>query len=217
MARVISIISLDRGNGKTTVALNLGLALHQKNRRVLVFDADFTKNNMIEHLSVSSLPVTIKQVLDNKAHMNEAIYRHITGLKLIPSIIHDYNNFSYYFEDLLADYDYIILDTPKEVSLLDVVLKNSDEAMIVHSPTYSSKIVADAIDMLSRRGIMNLGIIMNNSADNSADALLDYPVIMKIPTDKYISKSFEMKNPVVHTHPGSNAARKFRILAEMLL
>jgi len=192
--------------------------LHELNHTVLVFDADFTKNNMLEHLDldIHALPVNIGHILNGDAHINDAVYRHVTGLRIMPSIIHGYDNFSYYFQDLLADYDYILLDTPEDVRYLDIVLDNANEAIIVHSPLYSSKIVKDAIAKLAERKILNLGIVLNKSNDNSVDSLFDTPVIAKIPMHKDVEKSFIRKHPVVHTHPKGVVAKKFRRLAEKL-
>jgi len=216
MTRVISIVSLGEGTGKTTLALNLGLVLHDMNHRVLVFDTDFTKKNMMEHLDILGLPINIGNVLNGEAHINDSVYRHITGLKIIPSAIHGYENFSYNFPSLLGDYDYIILDTPKDQPYLDIVLKNSTEAIIIHSPKYSSKLVLDTIDLLQRHKLVNLGIVLNGVLDDSVDEIFGIPVIEKIPKHKDIEKSFSLKNPVVHTHPRSEVSKRFKRLGKKL-
>ncbi len=214
MVKSIAVVSSGQGTGKTTLALNLGLALHNLNHRVLVFDADFTKKNMIEHLAIHHLPINIGQVLNGEAHINDAIYKHISGLRIIPSTIHGYDTFSYHYQDLLGDYDYIILDTPAQQPHLDQVLGNADEAIIVHSPQYSSKMVMDAINTLSRLKILNLGLVLNNFSEKSTDQLFDYPVLEKIQTHKDITKSFQLKNPVLQTHPKSEVSIKFNRLAK---
>jgi septum site-determining protein MinD len=216
MVRSIAVVSLGQGTGKTTIALNLGLALHQQGYRVLVFDADFTKRNMIEHLDINNIPVSVGQVLNGDAHISDAIYKHVTGLKIIPSTIHSYDNLSYHYQDLLADYDYIILDTPIQLPHLETVLENAGEALIVHSPDYSSKFIADAMALLYKLRVLNLGILLNNFSEESVNDLLDYPILEKIPTDDDIKSSFKLKNPVLQTHPQSNVSKKFRRLAKRL-
>jgi len=216
MVRVISIISLGEGTGKTTTALNLGLLLHNMNNRVLVFDTDFNKHNMIDHLDIHNLPVDIGHVLDGESHINNAIYKHTTGLRIIPSKIHDYQDLSYHFQDLLGDYDFIILDTPSKQPDLDVVLKNSNEAIIVHHPKYSSKIILDASDLLERHKILNLGIVLNGVVDGSVDEIFQNPVLVKIPEHKDIVRAFALKNPVVYTHPKSLITKRFELLAKLL-
>jgi len=214
MVRSIAIVSLGEATGKTTIALNLGLALHQLGHRVLVFDADFTKKNMLEHLDIHNMPVHIGHVLEGDTHINDAVYKHITGLKIIPSIIHNYDKFSYHYQDLLADYDYIILDTPIQLQNLELVLKNASEAVIVHAPEYSSKAVSDAIDLLTRLKVVPLGIVLNNFSEDSANSMFDHPILEKIQHHKDIGQSFKLKNPVVYTHPKSPVTKKFQRLAK---
>jgi len=216
MTRSIAIVSLGQGTGKTTLALNLGLALHNLNHRVLVFDTDFTKKNMLDHLDIHNIPMNIGQVLNGEAHINDAIYRHVSGLKIIPSTIHGYDNFSYHYEDLLGDYDYIILDTPTQQPFLETVLKNADEAIIIHGPQYSSRNIMDAVNLLNQLKVMNLGIVLNNFSEDSTNELFDYPVLEKIPTHKDIAKSYQLKNPLLHTHPKSKISKKFNRLAQRL-
>ncbi len=221
MVRSIAIVSLGRGTGKTTVALNLGLALNKLNHKVLVYDTDFTKKNMLEHLDIHNIPNNINQVLNGDKHIKDSIFTHISGLKILPSEIHKtdnngYDNFSYHYQDLLADYDYIILDAPIEQANLYSVLKNANEAIIIHDPNHSSKIVMDAITMLNELKVLNLGIILNTCSQESVNRLYDYPVIELIPYRKEIIKSYNLKNPVLHTHPKSKAAKHFKNLAKKL-
>jgi MinD-like ATPase involved in chromosome partitioning or flagellar assembly len=219
MVKSIAIVSLGKGTGKTTLALNLGLALHNLNHKVLVFDTDFTKKNMLEHLDLHNIPINLAQVFEGDAHIKDVIYKHVTGVQLIPSTVHDssalgYEKLGYHYQDLLADYDYIILDTPTQPEYLEMVLENADEAIIIHSPEYSSKDVMDAINLLSRLKVLNLGIVMNRSSENTVDELFNYPILEKIPMHKDITKSYKLKNPVLHTHPKSKVAPKFHRLAK---
>lgn len=222
MVRSIAVVSLGQGTGKTTLALNLGLALNKLNHKVLVYDTDFTKRNMLDHLDIHNIPVNISQVLNGDAHINDAIYTHITGLKILPSTIHElnstgYDKFSYNYQDLLADYEYIILDTPAQQPNLDIVLKNANEAIIIHDPNYSSKIVMDAINKLSELKILNLGIVLNSTSNDSVDTLFEYPILEKIPRNKEILKSYNKKNPLLHTYPKSKAAKHFHNIAKRLV
>lgn len=222
MARNIAIVSLGQGTGKTTLALNLGVALNNLNKKVLVYDSDFTKKNMLEHLDIYDLPSDISEVLNGNIHINDAIHNHVSGIKLLPSKIHysdsiGYDKFSYHYQDLIANYDYILIDTPINPSNLSIVLENADEAIIVHNPNYSSKIVMDVITILNRLKVINLGIVLNNVSKNSVDMLHNYPVIEKIPNHKDILKSYSLKNPLMHTHPKSKVAKHFNMLAKRLV
>jgi MinD-like ATPase involved in chromosome partitioning or flagellar assembly len=218
MARFISIISTASGTGRTTVALNLGMALHKLNQKVVVFDADFSKPNMLDHLNISNLPVTLEDVFNGNNHVFDTIYRHVSGLKIIPSMtMEDYTRLQYHLQDLLADYDFIIMDSPIDMTNLDEVLKNCNEAIIVHSPEYSSKMVFDASEILKKHKILNLGIVLNKSHVDSVDSMFNIPVIAKFQDHKNISKSYKLKHPVVHSHPISRPSREFVRLAKRLV
>ena len=215
MVRSIAIISLGEDVGKTTTALNLALALHSLNNKVLLFDADFTKNNLVEHLAIHDVPITMDKVFRGESHINDAIYRHFTGLKIIPTNIHTYEKFSYHFQDLLADYDYIILDAPSN-SNLSVVLQNANEAIIVHDPKYSTKIVSDIIDLLSEMKVLNLGVVLNKFSDDSTNILHGSHILEKIPFSTEILESQKLQNPLLYTHPKSKVSDKFFIIARKL-
>ena len=104
-ARIISIISHVPGNGKTTTALNLGIAFHNLGEKTIVIDSDFDKPNMIEHLNIESMPVTMDDVFSGKSHIMDSIYRHPSGLRIIPSLgSKGHEQLSYHLQDLLADY-----------------------------------------------------------------------------------------------------------------
>jgi cellulose biosynthesis protein BcsQ len=162
------------------------------------------------------MPLTIGNVFDGEAHINDAIYKHISGMKILPSRKHDYDKLSYHYQDLLGDYDYIIIDTPSESQHLDNVLENADEALVIHSPEYSSKNVVDAIELLSRLKVLNLGIVLNRFSEKGTDELFGHPILEKIPLHKDITESYRMKNPVVHTHPKSMVSKKFHKIAKRL-
>lgn len=218
MTRFISIISRVAGTGKTTIALNLGLALHKLKKKVLVFDADFSKPNMMDHLNITHLPITLEDVFNGNSHIFDTIYTHPSGLKIIPSMtMNDYTKLQYHLQDMLADYDFIIMDTPLDLTNLEEVLKNSNEAIIVHSPEHSSKIVFDASELLKKHKIVNLGVILNRSHEDSVNTIFQMPVIAIFQNHKHIKKSFELKHPVVHSHPSSRPSRDFMKLAKRLV
>lgn len=215
MTKFIAVISSGRGVGRTTIALNFSLALHNLNKKVVLFDSDFSKPNVLEHLSIGHLPITIEDVFYKEQHLFDAIYKHPSGLKIIPSLtLTDYSKIADHIPNLLADYDFVIFDTPSDTSALSQVLKHSNEAIIVHSPEYSSKYVVDLRDLLKENKVVNLGIILNKSHKDSVDTIFSIPIIAKIPDHKHIKKSFELKNPLLHTHPRSNVSKNFLKLAK---
>src|SRR3989338_2648336 len=78
--KVIGIISLKGGVGKTSSVANLGAALAGFGKKVLVVDANFSGL----HLGLPNPESTLHDVLLNRASINEAIYEHGAGFHLIP-------------------------------------------------------------------------------------------------------------------------------------
>ena len=217
MSRIISIISLMPNTGKTTIALNLGLALHRMKKNVIVLDADFSKINMIEHIDFNQ-PVNLEEVFQGRAHLFDTIFRHSSGLRIIPSMTkHDYDKLQFHLPELFSGYEYVIIDTPKDHESLKKIMNNIDEALIVHSPEYGSRYLMNAIKLLKKHKILNLGIVLNKSHEESVNSMFSIPVITKIPHHKSIVKSFNVKQPLLHIYPYSDISRKFYDLAKRLV
>ena len=85
MGRVIAVISGKGGVGKTTTAINLGAALNKFNQEVIIVDANLNTPNVGVHLGAPIVPVTFNHVLKGKADIEEAIYEHSSGTKIIPA------------------------------------------------------------------------------------------------------------------------------------
>jgi MinD-like ATPase involved in chromosome partitioning or flagellar assembly len=218
MSRFISIVSRGRGTGKTTVALNLGLALHKLKQKTLVFDADFSKPNVLDHLNINHLPITLEDVFSGNNHIFDSIYTHTSGLKIIPSMtMNDYSKLQYHMKDLLADYDYVIVDTPNDLEDVEEVLKTSNEAIIVHTPDYSSKHILDAAKTITKNKVVNLGIVLNKSHPESVNKIFGIPVMTKIPDHAHIRNSYTMRHPVMHAYPSSPVCTDFTLLAKKLI
>ncbi|GIU68869.1 MAG: site-determining protein [Candidatus Woesearchaeota archaeon] len=219
MAKLISIISLKSNTGNTTVALNLGLALHKLGNKVVVIDADFSRSNIIDHLNILNPMHTLNSVVNNESYIFDSIIAHDSGLKVVPSIISnsvDNQKVGFYLNLLSPHNDFVIIDMPKEHELIDILLKYVDEAFIVHSPEYSSKMIVDASNLLSKNKVINLGVILNKSPEESVDSFFSNPVIEKIPQHRKIIKSFQKKQPLTYLYPKSDISKKFFRIANRI-
>jgi len=82
-ARVIAIASGKGGVGKTNLAVNLGLALSKRGRRVLVFDADLSLANVDVLLGLQPVR-TLRDLVAGRSDLSEVIVEGPHGLRIAP-------------------------------------------------------------------------------------------------------------------------------------
>ena len=84
MTRVIGIISIKGGVGKTSCVAQLGSALAQFGKKVLLVDANFSAPNLGLHLGFVNPKSTLHDALQQKIGISKAIYSYNKNLHLIP-------------------------------------------------------------------------------------------------------------------------------------
>ena len=233
MTRIIVIASSKGGVGKTTTAINLGFALQQFGRKVLVLDANIHKPNISIHLGHPLVQTTLTDVLKGRAKVDEAAYEHSSGLRIIPSSIHleDIKNINV---DLLPEV-MLDLEGTSEAVLVDsasglgneflAALKSADEVIVVTQPTLPSVVDAlKTIQVAEEHGKDILGVVVNTYRGDDFElevkniqAILEKPVIALIPHDEAVREALYRKQPVVHTHPDAPASIGFKQLAAYLI
>ena len=84
MSKIYVITSGKGGTDKTTTAINLGAALNKFKEDVVIVDANLTTPNIGLHFGTPIVPVSLNHVLQGKADIEEAIYEHESGTKIVP-------------------------------------------------------------------------------------------------------------------------------------
>jgi chromosome partitioning protein len=144
--RVIAVVNQKGGVGKSTTAVNLGAALAETGRKVLVIDLD-PQGNASTGLGIDqgSRDITTYQVLTAEVSPREAISETpVPGLWAIPSSIdlagaeiELVNQFAREtrlrrsVEELVGSFDFIFLDCPPSLGLLSVNALTAADELIV--------------------------------------------------------------------------------------
>lgn len=229
MGRIIAIVSGKGGVGKTTTAINLGAALNQLNKEVIIVDVNLNTPNIGIHLGAPIVPVTLNHVLKGKADIEEAIYEHSSGTKIIPSSlsVKEITKFNtkripQVISELKNKADFIILDSAAGFSEEAMAtLEAGDEIIIVTNPempsvTDSLKAVKVAREM--RKDVKGIIVTRHRNEDYemslpSIRSMLESPIIGVVPEDAAVKKALNKRDAVVHTHPKSKASRKYNEIA----
>src|ERR1700743_3400108 len=135
---VISIAIQKGGSGKTTTAPNVGAALSQQEKKVLLIDAD-PQANLSQSLGIEDEPPfnlyseLKKEILQEGGQLSRAIRHTGAGIDVIPASIDlaivelemaGIMGREYLINELVKplteEYDYIFIDCPHSISLLTV-------------------------------------------------------------------------------------------------
>ena len=228
MRKIIAILSGKGGVGKTTLALNLGLSLHELGEEVLIVDGDIKNPNIGLHLGLYEFPITFHSVLTDDTNILEALHIHSSGLRIIPGSLAlgyldiNINRIRHCFKDLNG---WVLLDSAPGLGIEVIsILKATDKVLVVTNPEIPA--ITDAMKLIkvareSDKEIM--GIVINKIGGGSyelnkseIEAVCGAPVLGLIPEDKHIKKSIGLKIPVVQHKPLSPASIEFKRIAASL-
>ncbi|MDP2935883.1 MAG: AAA family ATPase [Dehalococcoidia bacterium] len=156
MAKIIAVANQKGGTAKTTTTLNLGAALAEKGRRVLLIDMD-PQGSLAVGWGISdvyNLPKTVYHVLMGEAALKETIISVRLNVDVAPANIYlsaaEFQLINKHRrEDKLKNalqpvrdlYDYIMIDCPPSLGLLTVnALSASDQVLIPMSCDFYSMV-----------------------------------------------------------------------------
>jgi len=214
------------GAGKTTIVLNLAAALQKKKKKeVVVVDANITSPHIGLSLDILG-PISLNEVLNGQRNINESVYIHKSGLKIVPSSLslQDANANITNLKNVLSGIkaDIVIIDSPSLSYELQEVIKAADEVMIVTNPdhvalTESLKI----IQMAEEHNGTIIGVLVNKAGPfgiphSQIESILETPILGTIPENHYFKKSLEKKIPFVQLYPKSKIANTFDEVADLI-
>ncbi len=243
LGRIIAVSSGKGGVGKSTMAVNLAIALAQRGARVGIMDADVYGPNLPLMLGVDSAPaVRDEKIIPLEAHgikvmsigfliekEQPAIWRGPIVMKIITQFLRDV---------AWGQLDYFLVDMPPgtgDAQLSLVQATSVHGAVIVTTPQQVA--VGDAlrgVKMFERTSVPVLGIIENmswfeNPETGKPIALFgtgggqrlatetDLPLLGQVPVDPRIQEGGDTGRPIIVAEPDSKASRAIRSIAEAVV
>jgi septum site-determining protein MinD len=233
MAKIYAIISGKGGVGKTTTAINLGASLNSLGEDVIIVDGNLTTPNIGIYLGAPIVPTTLNHVLNGEAKVEDAIYEHESGTKIMPASISlnetekiNYKKFPEIAKKIKKITSHILIDSAAGLGEeAKIAISSSDEIILVTNPEIAA--VTDALKTIRLSESMNKpvkGVIITRYQGSKTEMnlhnikdMLEVPILGIIPEDEAIKESQNLKNSVIHTHPKSMASKGYIKAARKLL
>ncbi|MEG2018772.1 MAG: CpsD/CapB family tyrosine-protein kinase [Clostridium sp.] len=169
--KTILITSAVPGEGKSTVAGNLAIALSENGNNVLLMDCDLRKPTIHKKFKLSNL-YGLTDVLLEMENSSKAIQSYSSRLKIMatgtippnPSEILGSRTFEKFLNGLKNEFDYIIIDCPPVLAVTDATLlagKVDGVAYVVKYGKTKDKTVVNGYKELEAVKAPMLGSILN--------------------------------------------------------
>ncbi len=174
MAKKIVIASGKGGVGKTTVAVNLGVALSNLGLRIALVDLDFGLNNLDVVMGVENRVVfDLLDVFEGRCRLKQALVQSNDrkNLFVLPSGKIDFSkritgqNVKLLIEKMNSVFDYVIIDSPAGIDLgFHRAVSCADEALIVVTPNLTSLRDADkVVSILQSYKLEKVSLVVNRA------------------------------------------------------
>ncbi len=231
------------GVGKTNIVANLGIALAEAGRRVLILDADLGLGNLDVILGIRPVH-TLEDVLLGQCSLAEALLEGPRGVKVLAadSGARDFTLLSTgekirlfaLFRDLEEEADTILIDTSSGISsnvrffasfAHRVVLITTPEPTAITDAYATMKVLSRTIGEQDFRLLVNIadserqGLEVFQTLRRAAERFLRLKpgYLGHVLKDARLTRSVRLQKPVLVLHPDSRAAANLRELAGRLL
>lgn len=237
--RVVAVTSGKGGVGKTSVSVNLAIALARAGKSVLLMDADLGLANVDVMLGLRA-GLNLAHVIEGRCSLEEVVAEGPAGVKIVPAASgiqrmasltpHQHAGLVHAFGELGLDLDVMVVDTAAGVSDSVVLFTLAAQEVIVvvcDEPTSITDAYA-LIKLLHRDyGLRRFHILANMTrtaregediyqklvrvCDRFLDVSLDLLGI--IPFDEHVRRAVQRQLAVVEAYPRSSSATAFKKLA----
>ncbi len=221
MQRSIAIISGKGGTGKTTLAINLALALQRLKENTLLVDANLKNPHVGLSLGDGIYRHTIHDVMEGRIAFTQAVQYHSSGIKFVPGALNvkEPEN-KFHLRKFSKSANWVLFDSPPGNA--EHVLNHTDQVMIVTNPQIPA--LTDTYRLLQEakeKQKIVAGVIVNNVGrhdlkTDEIEKFLGQSVAAVIPKDEYFDKALVEQEPFIKLYPTRPASYAIRELAARL-
>lgn len=236
--QVLAVTGGKGGVGKTNISVNLGLALAELNRRVVLMDADLGLANVDILLGISAT-TTLADVMEGRCGLSDILIES-HGIKVIPassgvqSLVQmgqgQHAGIIHAFSELADELDVLIVDTAAGISDSVVsFVRAAQEVIVVLCDEPSSMTDAYALIKLLNRDcqVRDFRILANmtRSPEEGQNLFKRFTAVTgrfldvnlryagDIPFDDNVRKASQRQRPLLKAYPDSKASAAYRRLA----
>jgi len=195
-------------------------------------DGNLSTPNLGVHLGIPLYPVTLQNVINGEVRLRDALYKHKSGFRIVPSDI-SFANFSKtsredlmeVFYELADDFDFVLIDSAAGLGREAMTtVRAADELITITNPDHPSLVDALKLGRMAKDGqTENLGVVVNRVGYDKTDVklkeieeFLNLPILGKIPEDRTVRRALNAKEPVVTYKPHAKSSLKIKEIAAKL-
>ncbi len=240
--KVIAITGGKGGVGKTNLSINLGVALAEMRRRVVLMDADLGLANIDVLLGLQAR-FTLSDVLSGERTIRDILLPGPLGMKVVPASsgmqqmaqlsAREHAAIIHAFSDLSDQLDVFLIDTAAGISdtvisfvraAQEVIVVVCDEPSSITDAYALIKILSTEHDVFRVRVIANMtrssqeGVNLFNKLNGVCDRFLDVSLqyIGDVPFDENVRKAVQKRKALLEFAPRCKAATAIRSLAQKI-
>lgn len=230
-SKIIGVISIKGGVGKTTTVANLGAVFAQEfNKKVLLVDANLSGANLGLHFGIIDSKHTLNDVLQNKCPIENAIVKYSDNIDIIPaSLVYSKTDpflLKKKISGIKKNYDIILIDGSP--NLTDEILSTmiaSDELLVITSTDHTTLSgTMHAVKIAKEKNVPIAGIVLNGVRNKSFELTIEEiedaantPVLAVLPDDVKVLEALSQTTPASVYAPKIEFAYEYKKLAAALI
>ncbi len=182
--KLLLVTSSAKGEGKSTISVNLSITYAQSGKRVLLIDADIRNPTLYKYLARPKDSVGISNTLINEIDFYDVVQKSILGIigfdylpggDIPPNPVQllESDKMRELLETCQHIYDLVIIDTPPIGYFSDALLLARYADVIALVSRYnktSRKELLSSIDLLKKANVTALGVILNGIPTGTQNA-----------------------------------------------